>query len=207
MNEEIRWLLRLSPIWIALVAGVMPALIAGFKRRPMTRWYLYGFVSGFVSAFVPAFVAWPLIALPMIHALLVRRQGTPEQVRQRQRRADALALLGESSVRSYPSSIAQLRRKSPTGINRRHYVYEHIGPGEPLELVREPANQTNDHAVAYHHHGVHLGYVPKRQRWIAEALDDGLRLTAIAEKVKNGWIFRRRTKFVGTRIVVLYDGR
>jgi HIRAN domain len=201
MNEAsaIRWLLRLAPIWIALAAAVLPALIAGFKRRSVIGWYLYGFVF--------AVVTWPLVAVPMIHALLIRRPGTPEQMRQQQRRADALALLGESSVRSYPSSITQLKRKSPDGINRRHYVYEHIAPGEPLELVREPRNKTNDHAVAYHHHGVHLGYVPKRQRWIAEALDDGLRLTAIAEKVKAGWIVRRRTRFVGTRIVVLYDGR
>jgi len=201
MNEAsaIRWVQQLSPLWIALVAAVLPALIAGFKRRSVIGWYLYGFVC--------AVVTWPLVAVPIIHALLVRQRGTPEQIRQQQRRADALALLGESSVRSYPSSIAQLRRKSPAGINRRHYVYKHIAPGEPLELVRERGNRTNVNAVAYHHRGVHLGYVPKRQRWIAEALDDGLRLAAIAEKVKAGWIFRRRTRFVGTRIVVLYDGR
>jgi HIRAN domain len=84
---------------------------------------------------------------------------------------------------------------------------EHIRPGEALELVREPANQNNDHAVAYHHRGVHLGYVPRRHRWIAKALDDGLRLAAIVETVKIGRIFRHRAKFVGTRIVVLYDGR
>ena len=61
--------------------------------------------------------------------------------------------------------------------------------------------------MAYYHRGVHLGYLPKRHHWVAEALDDGLRLVAIAEEVKIGWIFRRRAKFVGTRIVVLYDGR
>jgi HIRAN domain len=143
----------------------------------------------------------------MTDALAARPHGTPEQARQRQRRADALALLTESSVRSYPSWIAELRRKSPAGIDRRRYAYEHIAPGEPLELVREPANQNDDHAVAYVHRGVHLGYVPRRHRWIAEALDDGLRLAAIAETVRIGWIFRGRAKFVGTRIVVLYDGR
>jgi hypothetical protein len=127
--------------------------------------------------------------------------------RLRQRRADALALLAESSVRSYPSWIAHLERKSPAGIDRRKYAYEHVGPGEALELVREPANQSDHHAVAYYHRGVHLGYVPKRHRWIADALDDGLRLAVITEKVKTGWIFRRRAKFVGTRILVLYNGR
>jgi hypothetical protein len=196
-DMSVPWLLQLSPIWIALAGGLVPALIAAFKRRAMTRWYLYGFAC--------TLVAWPLLALPTIHALLVWRHDIPKLSPQRQRRADALALIAESSVRSYPSWIADLRRKSPAGINRRHYAYKHIGPGEALELVREPANRSNDHAVAYCHRGVHLGYVPKGQRWIAEALDDGLRLTAIAEEVKIGWIFRRRAKFVGTRIVILNE--
>jgi HIRAN domain len=112
-------------------------------------------------------------ALRMIDALPARPHGTPEQIRHRQRRADALALLTESSVRSYPSWIAELRRKSPAGIDRRRYAYEHIRPGEALELVREAANQKNDHAVAYHHRGVHLGYVPRRHRWIARRWTTG----------------------------------
>jgi hypothetical protein len=79
------------------------------------------------------------------------------QIEQR-RRADALALITESSVRSYPSWIAELKRKSPaSSIDRRRYVYEHIRPGEALELIREPADQNDGHAVAYHHRGVHLG--------------------------------------------------
>jgi HIRAN domain len=143
----------------------------------------------------------------MLDVLSIRSHGSPEQVRQRQRRADALALLAESSVQSYPSWITELKHKSPAGIDRRYYVSEHIQPGEALELVRESASQKDGHAVAYYHRGVHLGYVPRRHRWIAEALDDGLRLAAIAERIKFGWIFRRRAKFVGTRIVVLYDGR
>ena len=52
------------------------------------------------------------------------------EVRQRQRRADALALLAESSVQSYPSWIAELRHKSPDGTDRRRYAYEKIGRGE-----------------------------------------------------------------------------
>ena len=128
------------------------------------------------------------------------------QRQQRQRRADALALLTESSVRSYPSWIAEFRRKSPSGVDRRRYAYEHIRPGEALELVREATSRTN-RAVVYRHRGVHLGYVPRRHHWIAKALDDGLRLAAIVETVKMGWLFRRRAKFIGTRIVVLYDGR
>jgi hypothetical protein len=125
------------------------------------------------------------------------------QIEQR-RRADALALIAEGSVRSYPSWIAELKHKSPAGnTDRRRYAYENIHPGEALELVRGPADSSDGRAVAYHHRGVLLGYVPRRHCWIAQALDDGLRLTAIAEKIKIGGIFRRRAKFVNTRIIVL----
>jgi hypothetical protein len=60
--------------------------------------------------------------------------------------------------------------------------------------------------VAFRHHGVHLGYVPKRHRWVAPAIDDGRRLVAIVDKVKVGGILRRRAKSVRVRIAVL-DGR
>jgi hypothetical protein len=127
---------------------------------------------------------------------------------EQRRRTDALALIAEGSVRSYPSWIAELKRKLRAGsIDRRRYAYERIRPGEALELVRGPVDQKDRHAVAYHHRGTLLGYVPRRHRWIAKALDDGLRLTAIAERIKIGGIFRRRAKFVGTRIIVLNDGR
>ena len=195
----IEWLLQLRPIGVALVIGFVPALIARWKRRPMIPWYLYGFVC--------ALLAWPAVALPAIHALLVRPHRKPEQISQQRRRADALALLKEGSVRSYPSWIAELRRKSPVGIERRRYAYEHIGPGEPLDLVRERAEPGDEHAVSYRHRDVHLGYVPRRHRWIAEAIDDGLRLVAIVETIKTGWVFRQRARFVGTRIIVLHDGR
>jgi HIRAN domain len=191
------WLLQLRPIGVALVIGFVPALIARWKRRPMTPWYLYGFVC--------ALLAWPAVALPAIHALLVRPYGKPEQISQQRRRANALALLKEESVRSYPSWIAELRRKSPVGIERRRYAYEHLGPGEALALVRERAEPGDEHAVSYRHRDVHLGYVPRRHRWIADAIDDGLRLLAIVETVKTGWVFRQRARFVGTRIIVLHD--
>jgi hypothetical protein len=201
MNEDIiiPWLLHLSRLWEAFVLALVPALIARYQGRRVTSWYFYGVLC--------ALMAWPLVALPTIQAVLLRPRGTHGQKRQRQRRADALALLAESSVKSYPSWIAELKRKSPAGIDCREYAYKYIGPGEALELVRESVRRHDAHAVAYYHRGVHLGYVPKRHRWIAQALDDGLRLAAIAEKVETGWIFRRRAKFVGTRIVVLYDGR
>jgi HIRAN domain len=136
-----------------------------------------------------------------------RRNGPSEESRRRRRRADALALIAEEGVRSYPSWIAELSGESHDGIDRRRYAYEQLGAGEALALVRERTDPTSDRAVSYYHRAVHLGYVPKQHHWIATALDDGLRLAVIVEKIKPGWIVRRRAKFVGTRIVVLYDGR
>ena len=193
------WLLQLWPIGVALAIGSAPALIAGWTRRPIVPWYHYGVVC--------ALLAWPAVALPMIHALLLRPRGKPEQITQRRRRASALALLKEHSVRSYPSWIAELRCKSPIGIERCRYARDHLGPGEALVLIRERAEAADKHAVSYRHGDVHLGYVPRRPRWIAEAIDDGLRLLAIVETVKTGLVFRHRAKFVGTRIIVLDGGR
>ena len=197
MNEDviIPWLLDRSTIWTALLAGLAPAGIANFKRRPMMLWYLYGFAC--------TLVAWPLITLATIHALLVRPSTALPEVRQRQRRADALALLAESSVRSYSSWIAELKSNSPEGVDRGRYAYENIGPGEPIELIRESASQRDDLTVAFRHRGIHLGYVPKRHCWVAPAIDDGRRLVAIVDKVKVGGILRRRARFVHVRIVVL----
>ena len=196
----IGWLQRNWPIWLAFMLAFIPPLIAELKGRPKTRWYLYGLAC--------ALVAWPLVTLPTTHVLLLRRRnGVSEQISRQRRRADALALLAEDSVRSYPSWIAELRHKSPAGIDRRRYAYGHLGAGEALELVRERTDSKSDHAVSYYHHAVHLGYVPKQHHWIADALDDGLRLMVIVENVKPGWILRRRAKFVGTCIIILYDGR
>src|SRR5215467_4118229 len=121
---------------------------------------------------------------------------------ERRRWADALALLAESSVRSYPTWIADLKRISPDGVDRRRYVYEKIRPGDSIELIREETDR-EEHAVAFRHRGVFIGYVPKGHFWIAHAIDDGRWLLAIVDKVKVGGIFRRRAKSVGVRIVVL----
>ena len=197
MNEDfiIPWLLQRSTIWTALLAGLAPAMVANFKRRSMMPWYLYGFAC--------TVVAWPLITLPTLHAFLLQPRMMSPEARRRQRRADALALLAETTVRSYPTWIAELRRKSPEGVDRRRYVYKEIGPGESIELIREPGDQRDKHAVAFRHSGVHLGYVPTRHDWVAAAIDDGRRLVAIVDKVKVGGIFRRRAKFVRVRIAVL----
>ena len=113
MNEGtvVPWLLQPARIWMALAGGFVPGLIAAFKRRAKIRWYLYGFIC--------ILIAWPLLALPTIHVLLIRRRDMSKPSPQQQRRVDALDLLAESSVRSYPSWIADLTRKSSDGIDRR----------------------------------------------------------------------------------------
>jgi hypothetical protein len=197
MNEDviISWLLQRSTIWTALLAGLAPAVIANIKHRSVMRWYLYGFAC--------TFVAWPLITLPTAHAFLLAPRTVLPEARQRQRRADALALLGESSVQSYPIWIAELKGKSPEGVDRRRYVYEEIKPGDSIELIRELADHRDKHAVAFRHRGVHIGYVPKRHYWIAHAIDDGHWLVAVVDKVKVGGLFYRRAKFVRVRIALL----
>ena len=128
MDETIviRWM---QGNWLAFILAFIPPLIAELKGRPKTRWYLYGLAC--------TLLAWPLVSLPTTHVLLLRRRnGMSEQLSLKRRRADALALLGEDSVRSYPSWIAELSHKSPAGVDRRRYAYEHLGAGEALELVR-----------------------------------------------------------------------
>jgi hypothetical protein len=134
--------------------------------------------------------------------MLRRRNGTSGETSVQRRRAQALALIAEESVRSYRSWIAELSRKSPGGVDRGRYAYEHLAPGEALSLVRERADSRGERAVSYYHRDVNLGYVPKQHRWIAEALDDGLRLAVIVEKVNRGWSIRRRAKSIGTRVIV-----
>src|SRR6516225_9947100 len=135
-----------------------------------------------------------------------RRKRASEQTGIQRRRADAHALIAEESVRSYRSWIAELSGESD-GVDRRRYAYEQLGAGEALALVRERTGPTSDRAVSYYHRAVHLGYVPKQNHWIAAALDDGLHLAVIVEKIKRGWKVPRSAKFVGTRIIVLHDGR
>src|SRR5215468_11967280 len=105
MDEAIviRWM---QGNWLAFILAFIPLLIAELKGRRRTRWYLYGLAC--------TLLAWPLVSLPTTHVLLLRRRnGMSEQISRQRRRADALALLAEDSVRSYPSWIAELSHKSP----------------------------------------------------------------------------------------------
>ena len=122
MNEEvvIQWL---RGNWLAFILAFIPPLIAEMKGRRRTRWYLYGLAC--------TLLAWPLLSLPTTHVLLLRRRnGMSEQLSLKRRRADALALLGEDSVRSYPSWIAEL------AVNRPPELIAAVMPMNTLERAR-----------------------------------------------------------------------
>jgi len=202
MPDEIAsWLpLEWLPLGLLVCVGTVPAAIAQARGRRLVIWLVYGVAA--------ALFAWPLVLVPTVHALFTRPRlrFISKEDRERRRRADALALIREPSLQTYGSRVKELRRTSPAGVDRRRYVYASIQPGDALELVREAAPARNAHATAYYHRGVHLGYVPKGQSWVAEALDDGLRLAVIVEQVRMSW-FRRRARSVQTRLVMLRDRR
>jgi hypothetical protein len=66
----------------------------------------------------------------------------------------------------------------------------------------EATNKVWETAMHYHNQAASRPWIG-HHHWIADALDDGLRLAVIVDNVKPGWL-RRRAKFVGTRIIVLY---
>ncbi|HEU5275690.1 MAG TPA: hypothetical protein VFU97_18655 [Xanthobacteraceae bacterium] len=189
------------PLGLVVCAGTVPAAIAHARGWRLLIWLIYGVAA--------ALFAWPLVLVPTVHALFTRPRlrFISKEDRERRRRADALALIREPSLRTYRSRIKELRRTSPAGVDRRRYVYASIQPGDALELVREADLARNAHATAYYHRGVHLGYLPRGQSWVAEALDDGLRLAVIVERVKTSWLSRRRARSVRTRLVMLRDRR
>lgn len=109
-------------------------------------------------------------------------------------------------MRSYPSWIAGLRYRGPDGINRGRYCAHNLKVGSGLELIPEPDNPHDDHAVAVKHKGHHLGYIPARHSWIGDALiDEGAVLGCDAGQIETvGWLFRR-ANFVGLRVTIMNE--
>jgi hypothetical protein len=109
-------------------------------------------------------------------------------------------------VRSYPSWIAGLRYRGPDGTNRGRYCAHNLKSGVELDLIPEPSNPYDDHAVAVKHRGHHLGYIPMRHSWIGEALiDEDAALECNAGKIETaGWLFPRAS-FVGLRVTIIND--
>ena len=111
-------------------------------------------------------------------------------------------------MRSYPSWIAGLRYRGPDGTNRASYCVRNRRVGSRLDLIPEPSNSHDDHAVAVKHRGRHLGYVPMRHSWVGEALiDEDAVLDCDVTKIEtSGWIFPCAS-FVGLLISIIEDRR
>jgi hypothetical protein len=80
-----------------------------------------------------------------------------------------------------PASGAVLLRATLRG-HRYHdgpHVLDRLRVGDALQLVREPENDFDEHAVAVHWKGAHLGYLPREHnRVVANLLDQGVGLRA-----------------------------
>lgn len=75
-------------------------------------------------------------------------------------------------MRHYPSWIAGLAYTAPDGTDRGAYCAS-LREGTRLETIPEPTNRFDPKAVALHHNGHHVGYVPERHHWVARALIEG----------------------------------
>jgi hypothetical protein len=110
-------------------------------------------------------------------------------------------------MRSYPSWIAGLKFPGPDGTDRGAYCAG-LAEGSLLNIVPEPTNKFDSDAVALHHDGKHLGYIPERHAWVGEAIDEGklLQCAVVEVEVTGGGIFsRRRAEHVETRISVVAE--
>ncbi len=87
----------------------------------------------------------------------------------------------------YPSWIAELRGKSPAGMELRRYAYDYLEPGEALVLVRERAEPGDRHAVSYRHREYRLGFPPARNiRPHADCRSPRWPLASTEAKVRGG---------------------
>jgi hypothetical protein len=98
----------------------------------------------------------------------------------------------------YPSWIAGLAHKG-----RGRYCLKHLHKGSQVTLRREPDNLHDAMAVAVTYSRHHIGYIPQRHRWVAEALDEGRTLAChVTEIDVEGWLFWKRARQVGLIIDV-----
>lgn len=93
----------------------------------------------------------------------------------------AVALLAGAADIS-AQEVRILVQRSPLAGFRYHKaadVFDHLQPGEPLDLVREPGNPYDANAVRVEWNGHKLGYVPRRDNAaLAWAMDRGETLSA-----------------------------
>ena len=111
-----------------------------------------------------------------------------------------------TGIKGYPSWIAGIKYRGPDGTDRGKYCARNLSAGAVLDLVLEPDNLHSRWAVAIKHHGRHLGYVPERHHWVGCALREGKALSCVVNQMETeGWLFRRRARFVALDISVSDD--
>lgn len=97
--------------------------------------------------------------------------------------AAALLALPGGSLQAEPAAKARVLVHTALAAGLRHYeakaVWQDMRPGDPLALVREPANPHDPDAVRVDWEGHVLGYLPKADSHdIARQLDRGQALKA-----------------------------
>lgn len=98
--------------------------------------------------------------------------------------------------RHYPSWVAGLHFPDQNGIDRGLYCAQ-IKIGDEIKMVREPENPHDPKAVGLWHKSQHIGYIPMKHEWIAEAIDEKRRIGAVAREVL---IEDGRASFVGIEV-------
>lgn len=96
-------------------------------------------------------------------------------------------------------SIRLLVQSSPLAGSQYYAVdaaWSQLQVGDPLTLVREPANRHDPHAIRVDWHGRQLGYVPRaHNRQLAAAIDAGERLAARISRLTRDPDPWRRVEF------------
>ena len=96
-------------------------------------------------------------------------------------------------------SVRMLVQSSPLAGSQYYAVgeqWQQMKVGDPLDLIREPDNRHDKHAIRVEWRGHKLGYVPRAEnRVVAAAMDQGDKLVARIAKLTehaNPW---RRVEF------------
>lgn len=110
----------------------------------------------------------------------------------------ALAARGRSAAAA-PSPKPLLLQTSPLAGFQYHAgeaVWALLAPGTSLQLVREPRNPHDPHAVRVEWNGHKLGYIPRLQNHtVAQLLDRGAALSASIVELQNSTDPWQRVEF------------
>jgi hypothetical protein len=128
------------------------------------------------------------------------RTRHPEIIRSRCRLALAALLIACCASALAQGIEARIVVQSSPLAGFRHYeapnLWTDIRPGDPLTLVREPANPHDRNAVRVEWRTFKLGYVPRAQNAaVARQLDQGANLAARVSKVQNTRAPNQRIEF------------